>query len=370
MLIPSLDPLRVYLHREGRVMQAAQPYRPAGHGVPDRNAYLATVERSDLTLSDYRERLIREGGDARALWPRIEWMLAATVAAARDDMMADRPGVREAGLHRFALLECEVIVDEQFKPWLLGCRPWPSSVTEAAGTRGAPPGGITASVLEDTLGLLGALEEDAPADVPRQAPAPSRDENAGADRRLVEAAAAELARAGGFSPLMPSADPAWLALLAERRPADVRLARLAASSASSSPVVRPRGTSHYFLDDSLVLHGEQARDLSILNPTASFIWLRCADGATLAEIATELAEVFPASRETVEQDVWTTAADWIARGLLTTGPARAAAPVVTPVRPPRRTSCSRRRRHAPDTGGSSWSTPGRPECRGPCGTPG
>ncbi len=156
------------------------------------------------------------------------------------------------------------------------------------------------TLLRDTLARIGALDGNAPG---------------GSD---------------GFTTLLPTADPALLALFPARRPADVRLARAAAAEAGVHPVIVPHDTTHAFLDDSLVLYSERTRQLYTLNPTASFIWLRCAEGTALPEVAAELGEVFPGSREAVEQDAWTMAADWLAQGLMRTG---TAAPPPAPARP-------------------------------------
>lgn len=145
--------------------------------------------------------------------------------------------------------------------------------------------------------------------------------------------------ANGFASLIPHPDPAVLALLPTRRPGDVQRARAAAADAGARPVLTAHGTTHTFLDDSLVLYSEHSRELYTLNPTASFIWLRCAEGMALPEVARELGDVFPDHRDAIEQDTWTMAADWLGQGLMRTRTASAppASPRPLPrAEPPRR----------------------------------
>ncbi|MDE3153792.1 MAG: PqqD family peptide modification chaperone [Acidobacteriota bacterium] len=293
VLVASLDPLRVSLHRDGRVMLAAEPYGDGADlaSAPDR--YRTTRETPELDLARYRERLQEERLDAAWLWTGLEWMFAATMAAARDAMLADSRdsgsgAVPAAG--SFMLLECDVLVDRSLKPWLLDCRPWPAP-DQSPSADGLPAEPLMTTLLRDTLVRVGVLDGNV---------------SGGSD---------------GFVTLLPSADPALLALLPARRPADVRLARAAAAEAGAHPVIVPHDTLHAFLDDSLVLYSERTRQLYTLNPTGSFIWLRCAEGTALPEVAAELGEVFPDNREAVAQDTWTMAADWLAQGLMRTSTA-------------------------------------------------
>ncbi|HVC19511.1 MAG TPA: PqqD family peptide modification chaperone [Vicinamibacterales bacterium] len=332
LLIASLDPLRLYLHREGRVMLATAPYGDGTDLAASPARYRTTTATPAIDLARYRERLQRDRLDADRLWRRMEWMLAATIAAARDALLGERHDTgsavaRPAG--GFALLECDLLVDRSLTPWLLECSAWPEPLRPSAGADLPTSGRLAATLFRDTLALVGVLDEDTGRGTPgaRSVP-PGAGEDAGA--RQVEEAAREAARAGGFARLLPNADPARLALIPARRPADVRLARAAAASSAVRPVLTPHDTSHAFLDDGLVLYGGRSRQLYILNPTASFIWLRCAEGVALPDVAAELADVFPASRETVEQDAWTMAADWLAQGLVAAGASR---PAAAPPRP-------------------------------------
>ena len=57
------------------------------------------------------------------------------------------------------------------------------------------------------------------------------------------------------------------------------------------------------VDGELVLYDPQRQYVHALNPTAAFVW-RCCDGQhEAAGIASELAELYPESREAIGQDV-------------------------------------------------------------------
>ncbi len=73
---------------------------------------------------------------------------------------------------------------------------------------------------------------------------------------------------------------------------------------------------HYFLEDRLVLYSELSRTLSVLNPTAGFIWLRYLDGSSQEAIAADLARQFPDARASVVCDVRDCFERWRSAGFL------------------------------------------------------
>lgn len=82
-----------------------------------------------------------------------------------------------------------------------------------------------------------------------------------------------------------------------------------ARSTSSSPktaITLPTRADHLVervVDGELVLYDPQRQYVHALNPTAAFVW-RCCDGKhEAAGIASDLAGLYPESREAIEQDV-------------------------------------------------------------------
>ncbi len=245
---------------------------------------MTTPDGSRWTFDAYAERLTDEGRDPAALWRAIDDVLAATIGRARDSMLEAAETIELPTAGTFELLEFDVIVDRAMTPWLLDCASWPAA---SALTRRHGRDPLMTVLLGQALALAGAI--DGPA------------------IRAVR--------------LFPSADPERLALLAEARPADLTLAAgCGAEPDAPAPTFAPRGARHDLLDDRLVLFSDRARELYVLNPTASYIWLRASEGARLADIARELIAVFPADRESVERDVWGSVANWIAQGLLAPAP--------------------------------------------------
>lgn len=57
------------------------------------------------------------------------------------------------------------------------------------------------------------------------------------------------------------------------------------------------------VDDSIVLYDLRHQRAHVLNPTASVIWLHCTGDLGIADIAEQVVQRFPASRDLVERDV-------------------------------------------------------------------
>ena len=79
--------------------------------------------------------------------------------------------------------------------------------------------------------------------------------------------------------------------------------------ASSSPKINatlPLRADHLVervVDGELVLYDPRRQYVHALNPTAAFVWRYCDGEHDAAGIASELAELYPESRDAIRQDV-------------------------------------------------------------------
>ncbi|MBI3784427.1 MAG: PqqD family protein [Deltaproteobacteria bacterium] len=109
------------------------------------------------------------------------------------------------------------------------------------------------------------------------------------DDALHRLAEQELSRRGGFERLYPGADTSsYLPLFPVPRRADVALlSSVEPGRTIERPILRPRNTSYFVLDGSLVLFSEESGRFAVLNESASVIWLSCVDGLAPDEIIGE-----------------------------------------------------------------------------------
>lgn len=152
MLISSVNPLRIYLFRDGIVRFAPEPYRRAA-GWLDRPGIHITntalhVDHPDLVLSDdpdeeasgniwslsaFLDHLGREGASVSSLWSRFE-DLATRLALVIRHTGLFREQARQPMPHAYPpkLLGMDVLLDETLQPWLMEIQRTP-----ATGGRGA-----------------------------------------------------------------------------------------------------------------------------------------------------------------------------------------------------------------------------------------
>ena len=70
------------------------------------------------------------------------------------------------------------------------------------------------------------------------------------------------------------------------------------------------------VDGELVLYDPQRQYVHALNPTAAFVWRGCDGEHDVASIIAELAELYPGSRQAIEEDVVEILKQFQASGLL------------------------------------------------------
>jgi hypothetical protein len=323
VLITSVEPLRVYLYKEGSAKLASARYdlgdlrnRYAHLTNPDVNANNRD-SRSPVvfhSLAHYRGWLRDEGHDDEELFARIRDMVALTVIAARENMRARCQAVQADTSGCYELLGVDCLVDSDLKPWIMECNLSPSLDICAAPQDGGDIEARTKrQLVADTVRLVGIDE-----------PATDRSALPPTDRIRLEAEA-ELSRAGDFSRIYPASDAIrYLPFFPLPRLADMVLADAVADTPLPRPKVAPRHTAELITNDGLSLYAGASGTLYAPNASAAWIWLRAADGADPDEITDELL----ASRRqsgaaaddwAVRRQVWDSLADWAASGLLFQG---------------------------------------------------
>lgn len=342
VLITSVEPLRVYLYREGSAKLASEPYDPDNIGNvyahltnPDVNARntAAAAPVRFLPLADYRGRLRAQGHDDTALFERLHDLVTLTAIAAREAMRRRCGEVKADTRGCYELLGLDCLVDTDLNPWLMECNLSPSlDICAAPEDGGVFETRTKRQLVADMVAMLGLNDPDPVRPAPGEAEDP--------EAELARQAEAELARAGDFQRLYPSAQAArYLPCFPLPRLADVALADAVAGAPVPRPQVMPRQAAEIITEEGLSLYGERRGALFRPNPTAAWIWLQATDGKDPDTVARELAAASGQGAGdgvpwSLRAEVWTALADWAQAGLLwqrtgagtEPGPSAAAAP--------------------------------------------
>ena len=328
VLIRSVEPLRVYLYREGFAKLASRPYTladrtdPFVHQTnPDINATNATAADPVvfIDLARYRAHLAASGRDPAPLFARLRDLVTITTLAGRETMRAETlsRGADPRGCYELLGLDC--LVDAQLRPWLLECNLNPSlGVFAAPADGGEREAAIKRGIVRDLVGVVGLNAAPWPAGHgpgshsgshpetdPETDPSDSREQlPADNAHRLLAEADAELAAAGDFERLYPRADAAayWPFLPYPRR-ADVRLAQALAQRqagpghAPTLPTLRPWRAREHLDESGLRLFDTARGTWRVANATAALIWLHAGRGLTPPAIAEELARLPDATED-------------------------------------------------------------------------
>ncbi|PWG63082.1 amylase [Sediminicurvatus halobius] len=346
-LITSVEPLRLYLYREGSAKLASEPYEPENIGNvfahltnPDVNArnVASPSPVRFLPLADYRARLRAEGHDDAALFERLHDLVTLTAIAAREAMRRRCRRVRADTRGCYELLGLDCLIDQDLNPWLMECNLSPSlDICAAPEDGGIYETRTKRQMVADLVAMLG-LNDPGP-------PLPPLAEATDPEAELRRRDETELARAGDFQRLYPAGNAArYLPCFPLPRLADVALADARAGGPVARPQVTPRGVAEVVTERSLSLYGEGTGTLYRPNATAAWIWLQATAGKDPDTVARELAQATGTHAGerapwAAREQVWTALADWAASGLLwqrtgDTAPVETAPDTAYPAAPP------------------------------------
>ena len=318
LAIMSVEPLRIYLYKEGFVKLASEPYHDGDFDNlyahltnPDVNALNEEVDDSVVfySFADYREWLTQNGADPAPLFSGLRDIGAIAAIAARE-VMAERlvaSGAWAPGCCELIGMDC--MIDEDLKPWLLECNLSPSlGVCAAPETGGVMEEEIKRAVVADFVAMAGLNEPDAKSIDPDDA------------NSLINASEREFERAGGYERLFPAANAGeFFPFFPAPRYTDIALAEKVAPEASNCCAFVANEIGEFSFGDDIALHKDGLSRPMAPSAAGGYIWLRTSDGGAPDEIARELTQ-FLGPSDGVEsaalKTVWDTLADWGAAGLI------------------------------------------------------
>jgi hypothetical protein len=338
VLVSSVSPFRVYLYQQGFAKLASAPYNEENANNP--YSYLTNPDVNALNLDAevpvefvdfdrYREWLREQGHDDKALFAKIEDLVALTCLAALEPMRERSRVVGADTRGCYELMGIDCLVDEKLKPWVLECNLSPSlEVCAGPESGGGIEEGIKGSLVADMVEIVGLNSKRVAL------------ETGSVDERLVRESQDEIARSGGFKNLVPGADPAaYLPFMALPRLSDWVVAQALSDHALQQPRLERWVAEDTLSEDQVYLYDTRLGHLSGLNETASLIWLMATDGAGPDDIAATLYESasrsMPAAPDAwaIRNDVWNTLGDWVNNRFLIQSGASAnqpAAPATSP----------------------------------------
>ncbi|WP_355660424.1 hypothetical protein [Halomonas salifodinae] len=321
VLIASLEPLRVYLYRQGFAKLASEPWDPEDADNPfsqltnpDINALNERVEVpvEFIDLERYRAWLRDQGHDDGALFARIEDLVALTTIAAVDAMRRRTAEVGADPRGCYELLGLDCLVDDTLKPWILECNLSPSlGICAGPENGGRVEAAVKGALVRDLVTLV---------DLPGEQPSIEAEDETTA---WLAEARAEQARAGGFQRLLPSDEPErYLPCFALPGRGDLGLAEGLSGRPLAPPRLVRRRATELIDGGQLALHADDR--LYRLNDTAALIWLLAAEGQAPAAIVEELTRLADGAEGAPEphalrQEVWQTLGEWCRLGLLCQG---------------------------------------------------
>ena len=328
VLITSLEPLRVYLYRQGFAKLASEPWDPEDADNPfsqltnpDINALNSSAEVpvEFIDLARYRTWLRDQGHDDADLFARIDDLVALTAISAVDAMRSRTAEVGADPRGCYELLGLDCLVDDTLTPWILECNLSPSlGICAAPETGGRIEEAVKSGLVRDMVSLIDipgdALFETAETEAAEQGPDVAA--------RLVHEAEAEQARAGGFRRLLPAAAPEhYLAYFTLPTPADLVLAEGLTERSLPRPRLQRRHVAELVDEERLALYDTRSGRYYRPNDTAALTWLLATEGLDPDTIADELAQATTEAGATpqisaLRRDVWKTLHEWCRAGLL------------------------------------------------------
>ncbi len=318
VLISSIDPLRVYLYKDGFVKLASELYRHGDYNNlyahltnPDVNALNEGADASVVfhSFDTYRTWLRRQGGAPEALFDGIRDIAILTAIAAREQMRQRIAAAGAIGSGCYELIGLDCMIDTALKPWLLECNLSPSlEVCAEPGSGGREEEATKRAVVADLVGLIGL----------NRARQPSGER---ADKtQIIAEAADEMKNAGGFERIFPGEDASeFLPYFPAPRYSDVALARAISKTPPPEMPMQPAGEQAFEFDHRLALFSQQTGQFTTPNEVRAFIWLKASQGAAPDAITEEMARLTGASAaewEALSRDVWDAICDWTQAGLL------------------------------------------------------
>lgn len=323
VLISSLEPLRVYLYRQGFAKLASEPWDPEDADNPysqltnpDINALndRAEVPVEFIDLERYRAWLRDQGHDDDRLFARIHDLVALTAISAVDAMRHRTVEVGADPRGCYELLGLDCLVDDALTPWILECNLSPSlGICAAPEHGGRVEEAVKGGLVRDMIALL---------DIPGIAPGTTEGEDENTPARLMAEAEAEQARAGDFLRLLPASDPdRYLPFFSLPTLADLQLAEGLAGQPLPRLVLQRRRVAELLDDDQLALHDTRSGRFYRPNDTAAMIWLLATEGLDPDAIVDQLALAAAQGGSSpdlaaLRRDVWSTLGEWCREGLL------------------------------------------------------
>lgn len=325
VLITSIDPLQVYLYREGLVKLASEPFsldeldNPYAHLTnPDINALNEKAEAPVVfySLEHYRNLLALRGKDSDVLFQKIRDLVTLTIIASREKF---RSRIESAKINQHAcyeLLGLDCMIDADLKPWILECNLSPSLETcTTEGKEAEVEAVIKTTMVKDMVALRALNDLDN-----RPSPSDFKNKTAFIKANLDY----ENAHCGGFERVYP-ADHTVQDYVDFFLPlqSDLVAAKIVRPSFSTPIKYAHSMTPHLVTDKNMLAIYDSKRQKFIeLSAHEGWIWANLMTGHSVEETQQEYLNAFTQGTDALDVEaldglkafVWDCAARWVEKG--------------------------------------------------------
>ena len=125
--VSSIDPLIIYIYKEGQVMRASHDYKYSLKDISDRQVFLTNAHinygkegyNEDISLEELKIQIIKEGGDWDFIWDQIKDICIKTIITVYDEEYNKLKTFTNYNAKSFIFFGLDILIDENYKVWFL-----------------------------------------------------------------------------------------------------------------------------------------------------------------------------------------------------------------------------------------------------------
>ena len=125
--ISSIDPLIIYIYKEGQVMRASHDYKYNLKDISDKQSFLTNGHVNfgkdgyleDISLEELKKQIIKDGGDWNSIWNQFKDICIKLIITIYDEEYKKMKEYTKYEAKSFMFYGLDVLIDKNFKVWFL-----------------------------------------------------------------------------------------------------------------------------------------------------------------------------------------------------------------------------------------------------------